>query len=251
MYADWHELARLLADHPDIIIAKMDTDTNEKDPYYLPETYVPNIKLFKKNEKRNYVPYRTGERNVAGFVEFLARETGLDLGGLLRTKYPAYRARPQVEALLNCTATVLYEYQPARPTVFLAAYYADPGAFPVPRRMDSVPSQTISRVASVAGALGATEALWNPDIITVMLALVEEGLAAALPEKPERYLAAHFMPKEVLVSDVHRSPNGFHALALDGIEPLSRRATFEAWPDVTRAISNFKVLQRFLLVSFT
>lgn len=30
MKPDWHELARLLADHPDIIIATMDTDANEK-----------------------------------------------------------------------------------------------------------------------------------------------------------------------------------------------------------------------------
>jgi hypothetical protein len=47
----WNDLAKILKGHPEIILAKMDADENEKDPYYLPERHIPVIKLFKKVEE--------------------------------------------------------------------------------------------------------------------------------------------------------------------------------------------------------
>ena len=223
MYPEWNELARLLADHPDVIIAKMDTDENEKDPYYLPENYVPNIKLFKKNDKRNYVPYINGMRTVAGFLEFLGHETDLQLGKLMASKYPAYRVKMNVVALLDRTREALMYYCPPNVDLFLSTYFTDPLCFPI----DASPAQAC-----------------NNDLkTTVELALqrLEAGLASTLPEQPESFLANHFFPLELTVSDTHRSEFGYRSLDREGLEPLSRKAQYEMWPDVTRSINVFKV----------
>jgi hypothetical protein len=225
MYADWQELARLLADHPEIVIAKMDTDANEKDPYYLPETFVPNIKLFKKGDKRNYVPYSNGARTVANFLEFLGRETGLQLEALMASKYPAYRTAKNVDALLAETTAILQCYQPAQPERFLCDYFVDAEAFP-PRKPASRPATATERVLS------------DPTLWTLA---IEAGLKSSLPEDPRRFLAQHFFPRFVTLQDTHASLFGFKSLDRSGIEMLSPQAEFECWPDVTRAVSTFKV----------
>lgn len=101
---------------------------------------MPNLKLFKRGAKRNYVPYNENERTVTGFVAFLARETGLQLNALLASKYPAYRARPAVVALLSRCEAALRAYAPLFPAKFLADYFADPNAFEVPRPGPPLPA---------------------------------------------------------------------------------------------------------------
>ena len=44
----WEELAALFKGHGELVIAKMDADENEMDPYYIPERHIPVLKLFKK-----------------------------------------------------------------------------------------------------------------------------------------------------------------------------------------------------------
>eukprot|EP00455_Lapot_gusevi_P008253 TRINITY_DN1357_c0_g1_i1.p1 TRINITY_DN1357_c0_g1~~TRINITY_DN1357_c0_g1_i1.p1 ORF type:complete len:295 (+),score=96.99 TRINITY_DN1357_c0_g1_i1:301-1185(+) len=51
------EVARLLANHPSIVIAKIDSDHNYTDRKYLPETTVPNLKLFPRKHKRRPIPF--------------------------------------------------------------------------------------------------------------------------------------------------------------------------------------------------
>ena len=46
MSQDWLDLAKLLEPFDDVIIAKMDSDENEVDRYFLPERFVPNLKVF-------------------------------------------------------------------------------------------------------------------------------------------------------------------------------------------------------------
>ncbi len=225
MKPDWFELARLLADHPDIIIATMDTDENENDPYYLPEKYVPNIKLFKKNDKRNYIPYNNGERTVAGFIEFLGRETGLQLAELMAAKYPEYRKSHNVEELLQTVATVLQQYAPPNPASFLCNYFSDAGAFPLDRRPPSAPRASQAAVVDTK--------LW--------LGEIERALSTSLPENPTRFLASHFFPEILTMADHQKSPFGFKPLDRSGVEMLTPQQEFECWPGLTRALTFYKV----------
>ena len=229
MKPQWYELARLLADHPDIIIATMDTDENEKDPYYLPENFVPNIKLFKKGEKRNYVPYSNGSRNVTGFLEFLGRETGLQLSALMAAKYPQYKKERNIDALLNAARTVLEGYLPANPGPFLCNYFTDPEAFSSTRRPGSA-------VSLDRGSLDVGE--W--------LQQIEGALASALPGNPQQFLASHFFPEVLMFADHHQSPFGFKPLDREGVELLTPQQEYECWPALMRAISFYKVSYSFV-----
>ncbi len=81
VYADWcgpcmalaptyYRLAEMMKDVPNLVIAKLDCDVNDTDSKYLPETSIPNIKLFPKGNKEKWVKFK-GDRNLLGFLTFL------------------------------------------------------------------------------------------------------------------------------------------------------------------------------------
>jgi len=63
-------LSEIFADNPNIVIAKLDCDKNDVDRTYLPETSIPNIKLFRGANKKEPVKYK-GNRSLDDFIEFL------------------------------------------------------------------------------------------------------------------------------------------------------------------------------------
>lgn len=57
------------------VIAKINVDENDTDDTYLPETTIPNMKLFKKNAKKSSVKY-DGKRDGASLLTWLHKECG-------------------------------------------------------------------------------------------------------------------------------------------------------------------------------
>ena len=72
----YEELAKKLANHPEILITKMDGTANEVEGLQI--RGFPTIQLYKKDGKNEPVDFQ-GERTLAGFIEFLEKETGLKL----------------------------------------------------------------------------------------------------------------------------------------------------------------------------
>jgi thioredoxin len=81
VYADWcgpcinvaptlEALSEAFADNENIAIAKLDCDSNDLDRTYLPETSIPNIKLFPAANKKEPIKY-SGNRSLNDFIEFL------------------------------------------------------------------------------------------------------------------------------------------------------------------------------------
>lgn len=81
VYADWCGPCRAIAptlvtlseifeDNDNIVIAKIDCDSNDINRTYLPETSIPNIKLFRGNNKKEPLKYQ-GNRSLNHFLEFL------------------------------------------------------------------------------------------------------------------------------------------------------------------------------------
>lgn len=81
VYADWcgpcnaiaptiATLADVLADNENIAIAKIDCDANDVNRKYLPETSIPNIKLFPASNKEEPIKYE-GDRSLNSFLEFI------------------------------------------------------------------------------------------------------------------------------------------------------------------------------------
>ena len=100
MKPQWHALANLLKERDDILIAYMDADANETDPFYLSETHVPNLKLFPKGNKDDFVCFPNGEqRDVSGFIKFLERHANLDIRKFAEDRWPEFYAKNGIQAL--------------------------------------------------------------------------------------------------------------------------------------------------------
>jgi len=74
----YDELAKKLLSHEDIVIAKMDGTTNEHASVAIKG--FPTLKFFRKGDKANPIDFE-GDRNLEGFLSFLEKETGKQLGG--------------------------------------------------------------------------------------------------------------------------------------------------------------------------
>ena len=72
----YDELAKKLAQHDDIVIAKMDGTTNEHELVAIKG--FPTIKFFKKSDPSHPTDFE-GDRTLDGFVAFLEKETGRKL----------------------------------------------------------------------------------------------------------------------------------------------------------------------------
>jgi len=68
MYPEWVQLAKLLEKKEDIVIAKMDSDTNELDRSCFPENHVPILKLFKKGTKNKKSPVNDFTQGARWFL---------------------------------------------------------------------------------------------------------------------------------------------------------------------------------------
>jgi hypothetical protein len=100
MKPQWHALANLLKARDDILIAYMDADTNEKNPFYLSETHVPNLKLFPQGNKDDFVCFPNGEqRDVSSFIRFLETHAKLDIRKFAEDRWPEFYAKNDIQAL--------------------------------------------------------------------------------------------------------------------------------------------------------
>ncbi len=72
----YDELAKKLAGHEDIVIAKMDGTTNEHALVSIKG--FPTLKFFKKGDAQNPIDF-DGDRTLEGFLTFLEKETGKKL----------------------------------------------------------------------------------------------------------------------------------------------------------------------------
>jgi len=81
VYADWCgpcvavgptivQLAKVLNHVETLRICKLDCDENDTDPEYLPETSIPNMKLFPAGNKKNSVKY-SADRTLQSFIKFV------------------------------------------------------------------------------------------------------------------------------------------------------------------------------------
>jgi hypothetical protein len=108
MQPEWANLAYLLKDYDDIVIAQMDADANEVDRFYLPEEHVPVLKLFPKTDKSNYVSFPDGQpRTCLEFVQFLEQYTQLDISKFKADRLPAYFKEKDVPAIVSKAQSAL------------------------------------------------------------------------------------------------------------------------------------------------
>ncbi|KAL9653404.1 hypothetical protein ABK040_002040 [Willaertia magna] len=81
LYADWcgpcrmvapmiEKVAAVLKDEPKIVVCKMNTDLNDYEEKFFPEGGIPNIKLFKADDKQNPIKF-TGSRTASAILKFL------------------------------------------------------------------------------------------------------------------------------------------------------------------------------------
>lgn len=125
MKPEWHALAKILEPFEDVVIASMDVDKNEKDPYYLPETFVPNLKLFKKaccllpaclvlwradglgaqGEKKDPIRFPDDmERKTDQFLLFLRQQCDLDLKEHMEKEFEPYKKKHNVRVPFSLLA---------------------------------------------------------------------------------------------------------------------------------------------------
>eukprot|EP01006_Ploeotia_vitrea_P012589 TRINITY_DN33292_c0_g1_i1.p1 TRINITY_DN33292_c0_g1~~TRINITY_DN33292_c0_g1_i1.p1 ORF type:complete len:646 (-),score=145.93 TRINITY_DN33292_c0_g1_i1:104-2041(-) len=65
-------LAALLKDKPGIVICKLNCDENDTDGKYLPESGIPNLKLFPKGDKKDSIGKKfDGKRSIKGMLQFV------------------------------------------------------------------------------------------------------------------------------------------------------------------------------------
>jgi len=111
VYADWcgpcvavaptiAELADVFADNDDIVIAKLDCDVNELNRTYLPETSIPNMKLFPASNKSKPVKYE-GDRSLPSFIDFVhanaTKKFDLEAAKAKAVKVSAERAKKELK----------------------------------------------------------------------------------------------------------------------------------------------------------
>jgi uncharacterized protein len=125
-------------------------DKNQIDRFYLPETFVPNIKLFPKGNKSNGISYpNTMERTLKGFLHFLEQYTGLNLTANIEAQAPEYLNQDVIRHLFiqlssainrcqgkhNLSKDTDFRFHFAKPIPFLkqflAMYFSDPKCFHV------------------------------------------------------------------------------------------------------------------------
>jgi len=100
MKPHWHALANLLKAREDIVIAYMDSDENETNPFYLSETHVPNLKLFPKGNQTDFVCFPDSEqRDVSGFINFLETHAKLDIRKFAEERWPEFYRKNNIKQL--------------------------------------------------------------------------------------------------------------------------------------------------------
>jgi len=71
----WEQLATLLTNEPDIVIAKIDATANDLDPKYEKVHMYPTLHLYKRNDKDHPVIYHNKDRSLDSLLQFL-KENG-------------------------------------------------------------------------------------------------------------------------------------------------------------------------------
>jgi ankyrin repeat protein len=232
MKPEWHALANLLKDHDEIIISYMDgnyfpfpvtfiflttfvkptADKNEIDRHYLPETFIPNIKLFPKGDKASLVSFpNSKERNLLQFISFLEQYTGVNIRASIDAKAPGYLESDIVRDLLkqliaaikhSCSKGALTEGTSIKQ--FLAMYFTNPKCFLVDQG-NEVASATSPAALDEYNFAAASS--W----IRAAEDIVQSALRHVQPDNPSKYLESFFQQIPVVAEFLPSSEDIKHA----------------------------------------
>ena len=191
--------------HLNLIIAYFAADKNDVDRYYLPEHYIPNLKLFPKGDKKDLISFpNSKERRLPQFISFLEHFTGIKIMDEIDGRAPAYFNSHAVQQLLkNAGSAVMFAIKKRvlKSEVYLkqylAMYFTDPKCFPV-EELDVPKSQPVDLSTTVDEMLDI-----NVEFSAFLLASSQEIIKSELkyvqPDDPWVYLASRLqqIPVEV------------------------------------------------------
>ena len=190
MKPEWHALAHLLKDRDDILIAYMDSDSNDQDRYYLSETSIPNLKLFPKDNKDNFIGFPSGTaRNVKEFIAFLQQHAGLDIQKFAEQKWPQYEKDHEIQRLQSKAQAALAAVMDKSSSSlsvfvdrFVAQYFMSPHVFEFD---DALRDKMLGGEYESSNYSSENATMMMKRVVEV----IRECLLNSLPEDPEQYLA--------------------------------------------------------------
>jgi len=152
----WTRLAELLAADTDITVATIDIDENELPNKYFPEKFIPVVKLFVKEKKRQPVTFQLfGNVSLDDLGAFIEQHTNVNIRAAIELGYPAYCERLGVNTLLEGLKTAATEMCLPRAigrtglqtlAAFLYAHLLDPAHAPADEPPPAAP--LLSRMVS-------------------------------------------------------------------------------------------------------
>jgi thiol-disulfide isomerase/thioredoxin len=197
----WVQLAKILkGNKAGIVIAKMDSDANDVNRDYLPEQFIPVLKLFPKGGGQPELLPSRFPRSVPGFLRFLEETIGFSLADHVQSMYGEYATRVGLDRICAGMAEALAHARPNGPAArarFLAQYFGDTAALSgsAARVANCQLPEPLTLPPNSAGEGTAAETA--AAVEAECLQLVEAGLLQGiLPDDPEKWLATHVFAAE-------------------------------------------------------